>query len=69
MKSQISRDSHRRGRRYEGVQQQQGRVITDADWNELTERLRLISGQLDGIRRAIKENTEALRTKETNEDR
>lgn len=37
MKTQISRDSHRPERRYSGVYQQQGRMLTDADWNELME--------------------------------
>ncbi|MCP4657387.1 MAG: hypothetical protein GY856_18430 [bacterium] len=37
MKTQISRHSHQPGKRYSGVYQQQGRMITDADWNELTE--------------------------------
>ncbi|MRR10553.1 hypothetical protein EG831_10875, partial [bacterium] len=35
MKTQISRDSFRPDKRYTGIHQQQGRVITDADWNEL----------------------------------
>src|SRR4029453_9175026 len=35
MKSQISRHSHDHSKRYSGVFQQQGRMITDADWNEL----------------------------------
>jgi hypothetical protein len=35
MKIQISRHSHDPARRYSGVYQQQGRMITDADWNEL----------------------------------
>jgi hypothetical protein len=35
MKSQISRQSHDPSKRYSGVFQQQGRMITDADWNEL----------------------------------
>jgi hypothetical protein len=35
MKTQISRDTFNPGRRYSGVYQQQGRMITDADWNEL----------------------------------
>jgi hypothetical protein len=35
MKSQISRHSHDPAKRYSGVFQQQGRMITDADWNEL----------------------------------
>jgi hypothetical protein len=37
MKIQTSRESHRTERRYSGVYQQQGRMITDADWNELME--------------------------------
>lgn len=37
MKTQISRHSHRPDKRYSGVYQQQGRMITDADWNELVE--------------------------------
>jgi hypothetical protein len=37
MKIQTSRDSHRAENRYSGVYQQQGRMITDADWNELME--------------------------------
>src|SRR6266571_3143251 len=37
MKIQTSRESHRADKRYSGVYQQQGRMITDADWNELME--------------------------------
>jgi len=37
MKTQISRDTFRQGQRYSGVYQQQGRMLTDADWNELAE--------------------------------
>lgn len=37
MKTQLSRNSHRPGMRYSGVYQQQGRMLTDADWNELTD--------------------------------
>ncbi|MEM7584268.1 MAG: DUF6519 domain-containing protein [Acidobacteriota bacterium] len=37
MKTQISRYSHRPGKRYSGVYEQQGRMITDADWNEMSE--------------------------------
>ncbi len=37
MKIQTSRESHRADQRYSGVYQQQGRMITDADWNELME--------------------------------
>ena len=37
MKTEISRDSHQPEKRYSGVYQQQGRMLTDADWNELVE--------------------------------
>lgn len=37
MKTQISRSSHDPSKRYTGVYQQQGRMITDADWNELVD--------------------------------
>ena len=40
MKTEISRDSHRPKKRYSGVYQQQGRMLTDADWNELVEILK-----------------------------
>jgi len=40
MKTEISRDSHQPERRYSGVYQQQGRMLTDADWNELVEILK-----------------------------
>ncbi|MFA7316310.1 MAG: DUF6519 domain-containing protein [Sulfuricella sp.] len=35
MKTQISRNTFKPGQRYSGVYQQQGRMLTDADWNEL----------------------------------
>ncbi|MCR9143881.1 MAG: DUF2341 domain-containing protein [bacterium] len=34
MNLDISRDSHQADKNYEGLRHQQGRVITDADWNE-----------------------------------
>lgn len=37
MKTQVSRDSFNSDKRYSGVYLQQGRMITDADWNEETE--------------------------------
>lgn len=40
MKTQISRDGFRADRRYSGVYQQQGRMITDRDWNELVDTLK-----------------------------
>jgi hypothetical protein len=40
MKTQISRDSRQPRKRYSGVYQQQGRMLTDADWNELVDLLK-----------------------------
>lgn len=40
MKTEISRDSYQSEKRYSGVYQQQGRMLTDADWNELVEILK-----------------------------
>lgn len=40
MKTQISRDGYRQNKRYSGVYQQQGRLITDSDWNELVDTLK-----------------------------
>jgi hypothetical protein len=37
MKTQISRDSFAARKRYSGVYQQMGRMLTDADWNELSD--------------------------------
>ncbi|MGP0628512.1 DUF6519 domain-containing protein [Nitrospina sp. 32_T5] len=37
MKTQISRNSRVPSNRYSGVYQQQGRMLTDADWNELSD--------------------------------
>ncbi len=37
MKTEISRNSNQPDKRYSGVYQQQGRMLTDADWNELTD--------------------------------
>jgi hypothetical protein len=37
MKTQISKESHQPTKRYSGVYQQQGRMLTDADWGELME--------------------------------
>ncbi len=51
MKTQISRDSFQPGQRYSGVYLQQGRMILDADWNELTEidKARLVDALRDAI--------------------
>jgi len=40
MKTEISRDSLQLDKRYSGVYQQQGRMLTDADWNELVDILK-----------------------------
>jgi len=51
MKTEISRDSHQPDKRYSGVYQQLGRMLTDADWNELVEILkqRLIDALKDVV--------------------
>ncbi len=50
MKTQISRDSHVPAKRYSGVYQQQGRMITDADWNALSD---LVKERLDDVLRDV----------------
>ncbi|HHD63267.1 MAG TPA: hypothetical protein ENK96_02645, partial [Desulfobulbaceae bacterium] len=40
MKTQISRNSYQKNKRYSGVYQQQGRMLTDADWNEMVDLLK-----------------------------
>ena len=40
MKTQISRNSFQAQKRYAGVYQQQGRMLTDADWNNLVDVLK-----------------------------
>ncbi|WP_299157774.1 DUF6519 domain-containing protein [Accumulibacter sp.] len=40
MKTEISRDSLQPDKNYTGVYQQQGRMLTDADWNELVDILK-----------------------------
>ena len=51
MKTQISRDTFDTEQRYSGVYLQQGRMILDADWNELTdiEKRRLTDALKDAI--------------------
>jgi hypothetical protein len=51
MKTQISRASFDPAQRYSGVYQQQGRMVTDADWNELAElgRTRLEGALADAV--------------------
>jgi hypothetical protein len=51
MKTQISRDGFSPDKRYSGVYQQQGRMITDRDWNELVDILksRLDEGMADTV--------------------
>jgi DNA-binding beta-propeller fold protein YncE len=50
MKTQISRHSRNRDKRYSGVYQQQGRMLTDADWNELGD---IIKERLDDALRDV----------------
>ncbi len=51
MKTQISRDTFQPARHYSGVQLQQGRMIVDADWNELSDiaRTRLDAALADAL--------------------
>ena len=51
MKTQISRHSFAPEQRYSGVYQQMGRMITDADWNELNDLVqhRLVEALTDVI--------------------
>jgi len=44
MKTEISRDSYHPEKRYSGLYQQQGRILTDADWNELVD---ILKGRLN----------------------
>ncbi|MFC1603290.1 DUF6519 domain-containing protein, partial [Pseudomonadota bacterium] len=44
MKAQISRDSFKEEKQYSAVYQQQGRMITDADWNEM---VRILKQRMD----------------------
>jgi hypothetical protein len=50
MKTQISRFSHQPEKRYSGVYQQQGRMLTDADWNELME---IVKERLEDVLRDV----------------
>jgi hypothetical protein len=51
MKTQISRDGFRPEQRYSGVYQQQGRMLTDRDWNEMVDVLktRIDDGLADAL--------------------
>jgi hypothetical protein len=51
MKTQISRDAFQPEQRYSGVYLQQGRMLTDADWNALTDidKARLVAALRDAI--------------------
>ena len=58
MKTQISRDGFRADRRYSGVYQQQGRMITDRDWNELVDVLKtMMNGAMSQVIGAGKQAT------------
>lgn len=68
MKTQISHVGHAADKRYSGVYQQQGRMITDRDWNELVtvlrERLERTLGEIvgDGIPRLAALRVEKVST-------
>ena len=63
MKTQISRDSFLPEQRYSGVYLQQGRMILDADWNELTDiqKAQLVNALRDAIRTTVAGQTIAAR--------
>ncbi|MCP3953152.1 MAG: hypothetical protein GY697_13180, partial [Desulfobacterales bacterium] len=53
MKTQISRDSFHTDKRYSGVYQQQGRMLVDADWNELVD---IVKHRLDDALKDVVNN-------------
>jgi len=63
MKTQISNNSFQTGKDYSGVYLQQGRMITDADWNELTdiEKARLSSALADLVDGGAPRGSDGLR--------
>ncbi len=50
MKTQISRDSYQEEKQYSGIYQQQGRMLTDADWNEFVD---IVNGRLNQLAQAV----------------
>src|SRR5215468_5380355 len=50
MKTQRSRNTFDANRRYSSVYQQQGRMLTDADWNELSD---LVKERLNDVLRDV----------------
>ena len=71
MKAQISNDSFRKEKRFSGVYQQQGRMITDADWNELVEIIKQRqAGALDNVvRSGVPKDDGVLSIEESDEGR
>ena len=63
MKTQISNNSFQADKNYSGVYLQQGRMITDADWNELTdiEKTRLHSALADLVAGGAPRGSDGLR--------
>ncbi len=50
MKTQISRNSYQEEKQYSGIYQQQGRMLTDADWNEFVD---IVNGRLNQLAQAV----------------
>jgi len=65
MKTEISRDSYQPEKRYSGLYQQQGRVITDADWNELVD---ILKGRLNEALKDVVGNGSPLHRNIVNND-
>src|SRR5512133_3153991 len=65
MKTEISRGSHQPEKRYSGVYQQQGRMLTDADWNELVD---ILKEQLNDALKDVVGNGSPLHRNVVNND-
>lgn len=65
MKTEISRDSRQPEKRYSGVYQQQGRMLTDADWNELVD---ILKEQLNDALKDVVGNGSPLHRNVVNND-
>jgi len=65
MKTEISRDSHQPEKRYTGVYQQQGRMLTDADWNELVD---ILKGRLNDALKDVVGNGSPMHRNVVNND-
>lgn len=65
MKTEISRDSYQPEKRYSGLYQQQGRMLTDADWNELVD---ILKGRLNEALKDVVGNGSPLHRNIVNND-